>query len=189
MNGRLGFIPLITAGISAALQFYGAKKAEKKERDAFYQANAQAISSGQAVTATSLMSETAKENLRRVWPYIRETAPFTSINWAKLGLPNGPGLSAAATVGITGVWDNVRQAARFDDVNWNYAAVPVEAVAAALPVPELPQYMQPYAPPAKYVDARPGLPIQTAGLTGDIPPAYVAAGIGAALLLIALQRR
>lgn len=187
---QVGFIPLITAGISLATSLYGSKKAEKEERNAFYQANAAAISSGQAVTATSLMSESAKDTLRRVWPWIREQAPFTSINWGKLGLPNGPGLSAAATLGLASVWDNVRQAARFDDVNWNYAAVPIETVAPAMPVPELPSYMQPSYSTAKYVDARTGLPIQAGLFTGNIPQEYLlVGGVGLALLLMLSQRR
>lgn len=190
-HAPLGFVPLVTAGISIATSLFGSKKAEKKERENYYAQNRAAIQSGEAVSALSLMSEQAIANLRRVWPYIRGTDPFSAIDWNKLGMPNGPGLSALAAQALGIVWPEVRAAARFDDVNWNNHAIPVtQNVAQSMPLPELgyqfPMVQNPgqyYAPPAQY-NAASMLP---AAETSQA--VLLAAGVGVLGLIIWNARR
>lgn len=152
----LGFVQLIAAGISLASGLYGKKKAEKKAREQYYAENRAAIQSGEAISALSLMSEAAIANLRRVWPYIRGTEPFSAIDWNKLGLPNGPGLSALGMQALGIVWPEVRAANRFDDVNWDNHAIPVtQNVAKSMPLPELGyQFPTVQNPGQYYVDPR-----------------------------------
>lgn len=186
-QSQLGFV---TAAIQAGVAIYsvlsGKKKAEKAEQAARYQASVDAIAAGEAVPAPSLMTAADITGLKMYWPQIRTVAYFPLIDWSRFNFkPSAPALAA-----LGAIWGEVRGAANFGDVNWNFAAVPIQKVAAVLPVPELPTYMQPPPPPpTKFVDARTGQPIQAGLFTGDIPPAYLAAGISAALLIILLQRR
>lgn len=198
-------IPIIIKAIPAVFSFLGGKKKKKAEQRAQqYAASEQAISAGQAVAATQVMTEADKAFLRKVWPSIRVAASFDHPNWASLGYPAGPPLTPAAKAAITDAWPTVRVAANFDDVNWTYHAVPIEKVASLLPVPELPDHMQPPTvaqpiTPGNFatdsqgrtlVDSRTGQPIQAGMFGADIPKEYlIAGGVGLALLLILSQRR
>jgi hypothetical protein len=200
--GQLGFW---TALISLGASVIGGKKAKKEaKKQAAYQSSVDAISSGQAVAAPSVMTPADIATLRRVWPIVRQANHFALINWKQIGAD----ISPAAKAALAPIWGVVNDAANFQDVNWNFHAVPMDAVAAVLPVPELPTHLQPapVAPvyPSPYltdpqgrtlIDARTGQPISTnvlqAGLFGgDIPQEYlVAGGVGLALLLLLSQQR
>ncbi len=198
-------IPIIVKAIPAVLSFLGGKKKKKAEQRAQeYAASEQAIAAGQAVAATQVMTDRDLQILRDVWPQVRSAANWTDINWSAIGMPQGPQLSPAADAAIKHVWPQVHVAARFDDVNWTYHSVPVEKVASLLPVPELPDHMQPPTvaqpiTPGNFVtdpqgrtlvDSRTGQPIQAGMLGADIPKEYlIAGGVGLALLLILSQRR
>lgn len=190
-QSQLGFVTAaIQAGVAIIGALSGKKKAEKQAQAAEYQASMDAIAAGEAVAAPSLMTAEDIAGLKRAWPQIRTVAYFPLIDWSRFGFkPSAPALAA-----LGAVWDQVRGAANFSDVNWNYHAVPIQKVAAVLPVPELPTYMQPAPQGTTLIDPRTGRPIQAgpyqAGLLpGNIPPEYLAAGFGAALLIILLQRR
>lgn len=185
-QSQLGFVTAaIQAGVAIVGLLSGKKKAKKEAQAAQYQASVDAIAAGEAVAAPSLMTAADIAGFKMAWPQIRTVAYFGLIDWKRFGFTPTP----AALAALGAVWDQVRGAANFGDVNWNFAAVPIQKVAAVLPVPELPSYMQPVQPQAKYVDSRTGLPIQAGLLPGNIPTEYLAAGIGAALLIILLQRR
>lgn len=202
--GQLGFW---TAIISLGASIIGGKKAKKEaKKQAEYQASVDAISSGQAVAAPSVMTAADIATLRRVWPLIRQANHFAFIDWKQVGAD----ISPAAKAALAPIWGTVNDAANFQDVNWNLHAVPVDKVAAVLPVPELPQYMQPpvQLPAVNYgtpfltdsqgrtlIDSRTGQPIPYAPMQagmfgGDIPQEYlIAGGVGLALLIILSQQR
>lgn len=185
-QSQLGFVTAaIQAGVAIIGALSGKKKAEKQAQAAEYQASMDAIAAGEAVAAPSLMTAADITGLKTVWPQIRTVAYFPLIDWSRFGFkPSAPALAA-----LGAVWDQVRGAANFGDVNWNYHAVPIQKVAAVLPVPELPSYMQPAPQRTTLIDSRTGQPIQAGLFPGNIPPEYLAAGFGAALLIILLQRR
>jgi hypothetical protein len=197
--GQLGFW---TALISLGASVIGGKKAKKEaKKQAAYQASVDAISSGQAVAAPSVMTPEDVATLRRIWPVIRQVNHFALIDWSKI---NGT-LSAPAKAALAPIWGTVNDAANFADVNWELHAVPIDKVASVLPVPELPQYMQPAVSSPNFltdnqgrtlIDSRTGQPIPAgvmqAGMFGgsDIPQEYlVAGGVGLALLLLLSERR
>lgn len=137
---NLGIIPLIPLAIKAipvVLSFFGGKKAKDKAEQADYEASAQAIQAGQAVSALDLMTERDKQILRIVWGQIRGAGSFESINWAALNMPQGPQLSPNGEFAIRAVWPQVHGAAHFNDVNWQYHAIPLEKAAPVMPLPEL----------------------------------------------------
>lgn len=174
-------IPILAKALPGVFSFLtGKKKKEAQERAAQYAASEQAIAEGRAVSAFDVMTERDKQILRAVWPKVHVAANWTDINWAaSTGMPQGPQLSPAAEAAIKHAWPQVHVAARFDDVNWPYHSVPVEKVATLLPVPELPDYMQP---------PRVEIPLQAGILGTDIPLPILIAG-GAVLLLLLSRRR
>lgn len=179
MSAQLGQLGFWTALISAGASIIGGSKAEKKaKQQAAYQASVDAISSGQAVAAPSVMTPEDINTLRRFWPQIRQANHFALINWKVLGAD----ISAPAKAALAPIWGTVKQAANFSDVNWDLHAVPINKVAAVLPVPELPQYLQPQPIPVSTMQA---------GMFGaGIPQEYLlAGGVGLALLIILSDRR
>lgn len=190
----LGFVPLIpiiAKAVPAIVSLIGGKKKKKAEAYAAQlQAGAEQIASGQAVMATAAMTENDKAFLRRVWPKVHVAANWSDINWGAVGEPQGAQLTPAAEKAISIVWPQVHIANAFDDVTWQYHAVPVDQIAALLPVPELPSYMQPAQSGRTLIDSRTGLPIKTASIFGDIPQEYLIAGaVGVGLLLLFSRRR
>lgn len=202
MSAQLGQLGFWTALISAGVSLVSGKKAEKKAKEsAGYQASMDAIAAGQAVSAPSVMTPEDVATLRRIWPTLRQVNHFGLIDWAKVGGT----ISAPAKAALAPIWTTVNDAANFNDVNWDYHAVPIDKVASVLPVPELPQYMQPPIQTANFltddqgrtlIDSRTGQPIPVnvtqAGIFDGlgIPQEYlVAGGVGLALLLLLSSRR
>jgi hypothetical protein len=201
MSAQLGQLGFWTALISAGVSLVSGKKAEKEAKEAAaYQTSMDAIAAGQAVAAPSVMTPDDVATLRRIWPVIRQANYFALIDWSKVGGT----ISAPAKAALAPIWATVNDAANFADVNWNYHAVPIDKVASVLPVPELPQYMQPAIQPANFltdsqgrtlIDSRTGQPIPASMQAGmfsgsDIPQEYlIAGGVGMALLLLLSARR
>lgn len=177
----LGFIPALVSIGSAIIGAVGSKKKEKKAiKQAGYQASMEAIQAGAAIAAPQAMTETDIATLRSIWPQIRQVQHFALINWAKVGKD----ISAPAKAALSVIWPEVREAAQFGAVNWPYHAVPIEAVAPLLPLPELGYQTPTYSEPGQ--TSR----YQSASLFGGQETPYLIAGsVGIALLLLLSSRR
>jgi hypothetical protein len=192
-KSTLGFLPLLIPLITTVISGAAAKKAQKKQASAQAAADARqavldSFATGAAVPASDLLTARDTAFLRGVWPSARQSAQWGLINWSKM--PGGkPPVTAGAYAAMDYLWPKVRTAANFDAVNWMEQAVPRNLVAAAMPLPELPQ--SPVASPASgspyYASAMPAIPgLSAAGLSW---PMIAAAGAAAIGLILLTQRR
>ncbi|RPH75974.1 hypothetical protein EHM76_00400 [bacterium] len=87
--------------------------------------------------------------MQQVFPSIRSAGNFSHPDWAGLGYPDGPPLSPVAFAAMKYVWPQIRVAADFSHPNWAAIPVPVDILAAAMPIPEAPMAPAPAfnAPP------------------------------------------
>lgn len=124
--------------------------------------------------------------MQQAWPRIRVAAKFTDINWGAIGLPDPPPLSPVAYAAMQYVWPQVRVAADFSHPRWELHPVPINVLAAAMPIPEAPpetpvpqtpvttEAPAPPAPPTVlYPAIPPVLSIPTSSFT---PPAMTGGG-------------
>lgn len=102
--------------------------------------------------------------MQQVWPRIRVAAKFTDINWGAIGVPDPPPLSPVAYAAMQYVWPQVRVAADFSHPRWDLVPVPINVLAAAMPIPE--------APPETPV---PQTPVTTAAPVSPAPAVTTAA--------------
>lgn len=74
-----------------------------------------------AVAQDSPFSSREEQQLRAVWPEIREAAQFEHIDWQALGLARAPGDTQARRL-MSEHWSELRQARDFDAIDWDDVA-------------------------------------------------------------------
>jgi hypothetical protein len=71
-----------------------------------------------ALAQDSPFSSQEEQQLRAVWPQIREAAQFEHVDWQALGLARAPGDAQARRL-MSEHWSELRQARDFDAIDWD----------------------------------------------------------------------